>query len=115
MNVYDQAHILAETIRKSEEFIEYDKLKQVLDQNEELSKVIKDFQAKQFQIQAKQMMGEGENDDIMAQIQELYGIIMQDPMAAQYMQAEMRFSLMMNDVYKIVGEVMGLDLKNLQS
>ena len=115
MNVYDQAHILAEAIRKSEEFIEYDKLKQVLDQNEELSRVIKDFQAKQFQIQAKQMMGEGENDDIMAQIQELYGIIMQDPMAAQYMQAEMRFSLMMNDVYKIVGEVMGLDLKNLQS
>ena len=42
------------------------------------------------------------------QIQNLYQIIVKDPMAAQYMQAEMRFSLMMNDVYKILGEVMGL-------
>ena len=40
--------------------------------------------------------------------EELYQIIMTDPTASQYMQAEMRFSLMMNDVYKILGEVMGL-------
>ena len=46
--------------------------------------------------------------DMNQQIQNLYQIIVKDPMAAQYMQAEMRFSLMMNDVYKILGEVMGL-------
>ena len=49
---------------------------------------------------------------MMQSVQELYQIIMKDPMAAQYMQAEMRFSLMMNDVYKILGDVMGLG--NLQ-
>ena len=42
------------------------------------------------------------------QIQNLYQIIMKDPLAAQYMQAQMRFSLMMNDVYKILGDVMGI-------
>ncbi|MFR1724563.1 YlbF family regulator [Emergencia timonensis] len=108
MNVYDQAHGLAAAIRESEEFKQYDQLKKVVDQNEELSKMIKDFQSKQFEAQAKQMMGEESAPDINQQIQNLYQIIVKDPMAAQYMQAEMRFSLMMNDVYKILGEVMGL-------
>ena len=49
-----------------------------------------------------------QREEYHASIQELYQIIMTDPTASQYMQAEMRFSLMMNDVYKILGEVMGL-------
>ena len=44
----------------------------------------------------------------MEQIQSLYGIMMQDPTAAQYLQSEIRFSLMMNDIYKILGEVISL-------
>ncbi len=110
MNVYDQAHNLARAIKESEEFKQYDYLKKVIDQNENLSKMVKDFQAKQFELQAKQMMGEEMPADMMQSIQELYQIIMTDPTAAQYMQAEMRFSLMMNDVYKILGEVMGLGM-----
>jgi len=110
MNVYDQAHNLARAIKESEEFKQYDYLKKVIDQNAELSKMVKDFQAKQFELQAKQMMGEEMPADMMQSIQELYQIIMTDPTAAQYMQAEMRFSLMMNDVYKILGEVMGLGM-----
>ena len=108
MNVYDQAHNLARAIKESEEFKQYDYLKKVIDQKEDLSKMVKDFQAKQFEMQAKQMMGEEVGPEMMQGIQELYQIIMTDPTASQYMQAEMRFSLMMNDVYKILGEVMGL-------
>ena len=108
MNVYDQAHGLAKAIRESEEFKQYDQLKKVIDQNEELSAMIKDYQGKQFEMQAKQMMGDGSAEGMMQSVQDLYQIIMKEPMAAQYMQAEMRFSLMMNDVYKILGEVMGI-------
>lgn len=108
MNVYDQAHGLAKAIRESEEFKQYEQLKKIVDQNEDLSNMIKDFQSKQFELQAKQMMGEDAAPDMAQTIQNLYQIIMKDPAAAQYMQAEMRFSLMMNDVYKILGEVMGL-------
>lgn len=108
MNVYDQAHGLAQAIRESEEFKQYDQLKKLVDQNEELSRMVNDFQAKQLEMQAKQMMGEEAAPDMAQQIQNLYQIIMKDPLAAQYMQAQMRFSLMMNDVYKILGDVMGI-------
>jgi len=108
MNVYDQAHGLAEAVRESEEFKQYQQLKEQVDKDPELSQMVKDFQSKQFEQQAKQMMGEEQSADMNQQIQDLYQIIMKDPMAAQYMQAEMRFSLMMNDVYKILGDAMGL-------
>ena len=38
----------------------------------------------------------------------LSAILMQDPSAAQYLQCQMRFSMMMADVYKIISEVADL-------
>ena len=108
MNVYDQAHGLAQAIRESEEFKQYDSLKKKVEENPELSQIVKDFQAKQFEMQAKQMMGEEVGTDYMSQVQQLYGIVMKDPLAARYMEAQMRFSLMMNDVYKILGDAIGI-------
>ena len=70
--------------------------------------MVKEVQAKQFELQAKQMMGEQMNAEMMAQAQQLYAIMMRDPLAMQYMEAQMRFSLMMNDVYKIIGEAVGI-------
>lgn len=107
MNVYDQAHGLAQAIKASEEFKQYEALKKQIDANEELSKMIKDFQTKQLEFQAKQMMGETAGPEDMAVIQQLYAIMAKDPLAAQYMETEMRFSLMMKDVYEIVGEAIG--------
>lgn len=108
MNVYDKAHELASAIKGCQEFKDYDRLKKQVETNPELNEMIKDFQSKQFEIQAKQMMGEELGGDVMQGIQDMYQIIMKDPLATEYMQAEMRFSLMMNDVYKILGDVMGL-------
>lgn len=105
MTVHDQAHNLARALKESDEYIQYAELKAAASQNPELTNMLNDFQAKQFEIQAKQMMGEELGEDMMGQIQSLYEIIMKDPLAAQYMQAEMRFSMLVNDVYTILGEV----------
>lgn len=108
MNVYDQAHGLAQAIKASEEYKQYDQSKKQLKENPELEKMIKDVQKKQFEIQAKAMMGQEVPSEEMASIQTLYAIILKDPLAAQYMEAEMRFSVMMKDVYEILGEVSGM-------
>ena len=70
MNVYDQAHGLASAIKASEEFKQYDALKKQIDANADLSKMLKDFQAKQLEFQTKQMMGEQPNAEDMAGIQQ---------------------------------------------
>ena len=104
MNVYDEAHSLTRAIKESEEYKQYMEAKNKIAGNEQLDKMLKDFQTQQFKIQSKQMTGEEITDEMQEQIQKLYGIIVQDPLAAQYLQCELRFSMMMNDVYKILGE-----------
>ncbi|MBR5229218.1 MAG: YlbF family regulator [Firmicutes bacterium] len=107
MNVYDQAHGLAQAIKGSEEFKRYDALKKQIDANESLAAMVKDFQQKNLEVQTKQMMGEQMTPEDIGQIQQLYAIMVRDPLAAQYMEAEMRFSIMMKDVYEILGEAIG--------
>ena len=108
MNVYDQAHELANAIKSCQEFKDYEDVKAKVAANPDLDAMIKDFQSKQFEMQTKQMLGEELDAEFVGKAQEIYQIIMKDPLATEYMQAEMRFSLMMNDVYKILGDAMGL-------
>ena len=65
-----------------------------------------------MEMQAAQMMGQEVTQEAFQQIQQLSAILMQDPTAAQYLQCQMRFSMMMADVYKIIGETadLGQDL-----
>lgn len=104
MNVYDDAHNLASSIKNSNEFKEYEALAKEIDANPDLSKMIKDFSEKSMEIQLKQMSGEEITDEMNQSIQSLYAIVMQDPKAASFMQAQMRFSLMMKDIYDIIQE-----------
>ncbi len=111
MNVYDAAHGLADAIKASEEYKQFRAAKERVDQNPELSAMLRDFENRQFQEQAKQMSGQDTDQAAMAKIQELSQILMRDPEAALYLQAAMRFSLMISDVYKIVGEA--VDVGNM--
>ncbi len=115
MNVYNEAHNLAKAIKECEEFKTYQDLKKKIDEAPELASAISDFQMLQMQVQLKQMSGEEIEQEMMGRVQELYGILLRDPAAAEYLQAEMRFSLMMNDVYQILGEAVGQKLPGMEN
>lgn len=108
MNVYEEAHSLERAIKESEEYKEFKRLKEKIDAEESLKKMMEDFHSKQLELQTKQMMGQEVTSEMMQSVQDLYQIIAKDLVAAEYLQAEMRFSVMMQDVYKILGEVVGI-------
>ena len=105
MNVYDQAHQLATAIRESEECKRFNAAKQKVEEKPELDKAIKDFMKKQFEFQANQMMGKEMDQEAFMQIQQLSAVLLQDPLTNEYLQCQLRFSAMMSDVYKILGDV----------
>ena len=109
MNVYDQAHQLAAAIKESEEYKHFKAAEDQLKTKPDLEKMMKDFQEKSIEIQLKQMPGEQPDSEDMQKLKQLYGIVAMDPLAASYMESEMRFSIMMKDVYEILGEAMGQD------
>jgi cell fate (sporulation/competence/biofilm development) regulator YlbF (YheA/YmcA/DUF963 family) len=108
-NVYDCAHELARAIKGSEEYLHYQEMKNKVSENEELSEMLNDFQQKQFQLQAQQAMGTEPETDMVEQIQNLYQIVIKDPLAAQYLQAEFAFTRIISDIYGILGDVMKVE------
>ena len=113
MNIYDLAHQLARALKESQEYKTYMELKEKVSENEELSASINDFQQKQFQLQAQQLLGQEGDVTMREQIQNLGQILMKDPLAAQYLQAEFAFTMMYADVCKILQDAvrMGPDAK----
>ena len=107
MNVYNEAHNLATAVKESEEFKQYDELRKKIEANEALSKMVTDIQQKQLDLQMKQMSGQLEGDP-QAKMMEIYQLMMKDPLLAEFFTAEARFSLMMQDVYKILNDAVGL-------
>ncbi|MGI6765636.1 MAG: YlbF family regulator [Lentihominibacter sp.] len=105
MNVYDQAHQLARAIKESEECKRFNDVKKKVENNPELDAAIKDFMKRQFEFQAAQMMGEEPDQEVFMQLQQLSAVLMQNPLTSEFLQNQMRFSAMMSDVYKIIGDV----------
>lgn len=108
MNVYEDAHNLAASIKNSNEFKDYDSKKKALEQDQDSKKMISDFQQLQVQLQTKQMMGEQADQETMSRLQSMYAMLLTKPLAAEYLQAEARFSIMMKDVYEILAEAMNI-------
>lgn len=109
MTIHDKAHELAKMIKESPQYVEYMRVKEKVGQNPELTEMVNDFQGKQFELQKLQMSGQELGPEMMQQVQNLYGILMKDPVAAEYIQAEVQFSLMVNDVYQIIAEAVKTD------
>ena len=108
MNVYDEAHSLAKAIKESNEFLEFDKVRQEVNADKEVSEMIAEMQQLQLELQAAQISGAEPNADLMSRIQSLSTMMATKPLAAKFMQSEAAFSIMMNDVFKIIGEAMGV-------
>ncbi len=108
MNVYDEAHSLARAIKESNEFIEFDKVRQEVNADKEVSEMIAEMQKLQLELQATQISGTEPNADLISRIQSLSTMMATKPLAAKFMQSEAAFSIMMNDVFKIIGEAMGV-------
>jgi len=105
-NVYDLAHELARSLKETDQFKDYAEAKKKVDANPQLAKMIEDFQQKSVEIQTKQMTGEEPAADAMTAFQQLYSIILSDPIAADYMQKQMSLSQIVTELYGILGEAL---------
>lgn len=108
MNVYDEAHSLAKAIKESGEFKEFDRMRKVVEDDKEISEMLGEFQKLQIELQTAQMTGNAPDQNTMSRIQALGTMLTTKPLAAQFLQAEAAFSVMMNDVFKIIGDAVGL-------
>ena len=108
MNVYDEAHSLAKAIKESNEFKEFDRMRKAVDEDKDVTEMLKEMQELQMQLQAAQFAGQEPDKDVFSRFQSLSTMVATKPLAAQYLQAQGAFMVMMNDVFAIIGEAMGV-------
>ena len=88
---YDKAHDLAHAMRESEEY-------------KELMALVRIFMAQQMQWEYAKLSGAPEADELQKKQEELMPQIQENAAAAAYLQAQMRWSQISNDIYKIISE-----------
>ena len=108
MNVYDEAHSLAKAIKESNEFREFDRLRKAVDDDKETSDMLKELTELQVQLQTAQLSGQQPDKDVFARFQSVNAMAMTKPLAMQYLQAQFALSTMINDVFGIIGEAIGM-------
>ena len=103
-NVYDIAHELVRSLRETDQYKDYQDAETKLKANEEVSRMMDDFQAKSMEYQTKIMSGQMPEQEELAQMQQMSAIIMSDPLAASYINAQMQLQTIIGDIFKIIGE-----------
>ena len=104
MNVYDNANDLAKAIKSSHEYKKLLEAKQGLSGDKDAGKMVKDFLDKQTQLQIEAMSGKQPDAAKTEQLQKLYELLNMNGKARDYIQAFMRFQMMMEDISKTIGE-----------
>lgn len=113
MNPYDQAHALAKSLRESEEYKEYSRLKETAYEDATNKALLDEYKKLQFKLQARMASGETLPSDDMQRLQQIGTLLQFNPDVSNFLMAEFRFQRMISDVFKILAEVADVDLDML--
>ncbi|MEB3429826.1 YlbF family regulator [Citroniella saccharovorans] len=109
INVYDKARELSNALKDSEEFKEYKRLNSVILANPRKKEMVDDFRKKAMDFQMKNMGKEEEDKEGLEKLENLQNILFQDEDIRNFLQAEVKFSILFQDINKIIIESVQLD------
>ncbi len=107
MLVYDKAHELANEIKKSADYKEYARLKEIVSADEKTKALLADYKKLQLEAQAGFLAGQQPSEESMDKLKKLGEVLAFNPDVTAFFAAEYRFQTIMSDVYKILGDACG--------
>lgn len=110
VNVHDYAHNLARALRECPESKALVAAKQRVKGNTAAEQMIKDYHNKQLEMQAEVLQGKEPSKAQQEALQRLLTIIQGSADVRDYLQAEARLGTLLNDIYRILGEAVEIDL-----
>jgi cell fate (sporulation/competence/biofilm development) regulator YlbF (YheA/YmcA/DUF963 family) len=104
MNVYDKAYELTKALKDSDEAKELKAALQAARNDPDAKRMMEDFREKQSGLQQKMMAGEQPSPEEMEMMNKLYEVVTLNPLLQRSFDAERRFSVVFDDVTRIVTE-----------
>ena len=104
MYVYDEANNLAKAIKESQEYTQYKKAKDELNNDNEMKAKVEEFEKIRYDIQVMDFQGKSQDEEKQKKLQEMYDILTKEPKIKEFFDIEVRFNIMLADVNRIIGE-----------
>ncbi|MFA0816432.1 MAG: YlbF family regulator [Anaerofustis sp.] len=109
MNIYDNLNNLVKSIETSEEFLRYKQAAAAVDANPTYAQMAKDFITVQVQISTMQMLGQQPGSELIERFNTLYTSVSAIACVNEFIQAQMQFSRIMEDVSKALSKAATLE------
>ncbi|MBA5850561.1 YlbF family regulator [Clostridium sp. cel8] len=109
MSIYDKAHELAAELKKCDEVINLKEASKSIQQSKTNIKIIDDFRSVQMDAYSEQMKNGKVSDETMKKFNDIADIIANNRSVNEYVQAEQKFSVMWQDILKILNDAIGID------
>ena len=113
MSIYDKLNDLVEAIETSDEFKSYKKAAEIVDADENYSKMVKDFIHVQVNLSAAHMLGRQPSEEEIQNFNTMYTTISQVEVIKTFLEKQMYFSKIMDDISKALSKVATLNVKFL--
>ena len=106
MNFYDKIHELVRSLKETNEYKEYIKLKEDLKSDAKSYNLIKEFKNKQSELQLNYLNGKEMDKNVEQEMQNMYSIIIQNEKCRKLLENEMKVNVMLADLQKILGDAL---------
>lgn len=108
MQPYDIAHSLARALKESPEYLAYQQAKTLIKDDKDHQKMLKEYKKKEFQARAEAFSGK-QNPELIKELEQLASVLQYNKEITAYLMAEHRFTQLLNDIFKIIGDAVELD------
>ena len=108
--VYDQAHALAATLKRSSVYADLRLVAARLKAEKASLDMLRDFRKRQFGLQSRLLQGEEISDEDKQQFEQLSEIVAGHAVISEFLRAEYNVSRLLADVQRILSDAVGDDL-----
>ncbi|CAB1243395.1 YlbF family regulator [Clostridium sp. WLY-B-L2] len=109
MNIYDRTREFAEELKTCDEVVDLQRLSQRIKNNEDYTRILSDFRKIQVEAYSQQVQNGKISEEIMEKFKNMGSVISANPPVNEYIQAEQKFSVMWQDILKILNDAIGVD------
>ncbi|MDD4066439.1 MAG: YlbF family regulator [Clostridia bacterium] len=109
MNIYDKINDLANGIKETKEFKEFVEIKNEVYKDESKKEKINKFRQMQIDWQRLATNPEANQKELEeknALLQQMYQMLLQDEQIKKFFDVEVRFDIIVGDMYRIIGEAL---------
>lgn len=109
-NIYDKAHELSRLLKNNEDVKKYREANNNIKGDESAKKILNDLRKIQYEAYNEQINTGKLSKETQERLNSLGAVIGFNPKVNEFIQAEMRFSMLWEDLMKIFNEAIGVDL-----